>query len=71
MMPDMSGIDVLQAIKSDASMMHIPIIIQSASNDTAEINKALQLGAVSFFHKPYDRQSIISFISHILNHDHR
>jgi signal transduction histidine kinase/CheY-like chemotaxis protein len=66
MMPDMHGVDVLREIKSDKSLQHIPVIIQSATNDTNECYKAGELGAAGFFSKPYDRSSIVLFINIML-----
>lgn len=58
MMPDMYGMNVLKEIKSNASLSHIPVIIQSASHDINESTKAKELGAASFLKKPYDRKEI-------------
>ena len=58
MMPDMYGMNVLKEIKSNASLSHIPVVIQSASHDINERTKAMELGAASFLKKPYDRKEI-------------
>jgi DNA-binding NtrC family response regulator len=67
MMPDMYDLDVLQEIKSDKSLQHIPIIIQSGTHDVEEYNKAIKHGATTCFRKPYDRKSILLSIKNILD----
>ncbi len=62
MMPNMHGLDVLKKIKADKSLADIPVIIQSASSNNDDYNKAVELGAIGFFVKPYDRKNIIQFI---------
>jgi Na+/proline symporter/signal transduction histidine kinase/CheY-like chemotaxis protein len=58
MMPDMYGINLLQKIKSNKTLQHIPVIIQSGSDDAKERKKALDLGAVDFLNKPYAKKKI-------------
>jgi len=62
MMPDMYGINVLQEIKSDKKLQHIPVIIQSGSDDAKERKKALELGAACFLSKPYTKEKIILLV---------
>lgn len=52
MMPDMDGIEVLRKIKSNVKLMHIPIIMWSAINETESLEKSLELGALDYFTKP-------------------
>ncbi|MFV9875815.1 MAG: hypothetical protein AB8U25_03450 [Rickettsiales endosymbiont of Dermacentor nuttalli] len=42
-MSDMCGLDVLNMIKTDSSMSHIPIIVQSGTFDDNEVKKAFEL----------------------------
>jgi Na+/proline symporter/signal transduction histidine kinase/CheY-like chemotaxis protein len=63
MMPDMYGINLLQKIKSNKKLQHIPVIIQSGSDDAKERKKALDLGAVEFLNKPYAKEKIILLVN--------
>jgi signal transduction histidine kinase/ActR/RegA family two-component response regulator len=63
MMPDMYGINLLQKIKSNKTLQHIPVIIQSGSDDAKERKKALDLGAVEFLNKPYAKEKIILLVN--------
>ncbi len=53
-MPDMSGFDVCRILKSDSEMKSIPIIFLSASHETRDKIKGLDLGAVDYVTKPFD-----------------
>jgi two-component system sensor histidine kinase ChiS len=66
MMPDMYGLNVLAELKQDPDLSSIPVILQSGSSDTNEIEKAYQLGAVAYIKKPYLRQVILTEINKLL-----
>ena len=51
-MPEMSGFDVLQHLKTDPDWAIIPTIVLSASSDLDDIKKSYLLGAASYFTKP-------------------
>ena len=51
-MPRMDGRQALAAIKSDASIRHIPIVVLTTSRDDADIAMSYDLGAASFISKP-------------------
>ena len=53
-MPDMSGFDVCRALKADAELCMIPVIILSVSGCQADKVKGLDLGAVDYVTKPFD-----------------
>ncbi len=58
MMPEMDGFEFLEIIKKDGKYNLIPIIINSAMNETDSIKKALSLGAHDFFEKPLKTEEI-------------
>jgi putative two-component system response regulator len=51
-MPDMDGLEVTRRIKSEPSLMHIPIIIVTGMDDIRARIEALKLGADDFLVKP-------------------
>lgn len=67
MMPDMYGLNVLKEIKSNTSLSNIPVVIQSASNDKNECLKAIEMGAVGFLRKPYDRSEVSMIVKQYIN----
>jgi signal transduction histidine kinase/CheY-like chemotaxis protein len=66
MMPDMYGLNVLEAIKADYSLQHIHVVIQSGLLDGHEIEKAKRLGASGFLPKPYNKAMINNTIVKLL-----
>jgi diguanylate cyclase (GGDEF)-like protein len=59
-MPNMSGLETLEKMKSTASMADIPVIMLSASDDENEIVAALELGAVDYVTKPYIKKVLLA-----------
>lgn len=57
MMPVMSGFEVLDAVRTDEQLAHIPIIVLTAEK-SAEL-QALQMGAADFITKPFDMPEVI------------
>ncbi len=53
-MPRMSGLWILELMRNDPRMRHIPVIILTAASDPATKLKALDLGAADFLSKPVD-----------------
>lgn len=51
-MPGKTGLDLLQDIKKDPELLHIPVIIISTSFTSTIINKCLSSGAHAFHTKP-------------------
>ena len=57
MMPEMTGYELLEILKADEALKHIPVIVLTAEQD-AEV-KSLKLGASDFIKKPYESPEII------------
>ncbi len=57
MMPEMTGFELLQIIRSDETIRHIPVIVLTAEKDS-EL-KSLKLGASDYIKKPYESPEII------------
>ncbi len=55
-MPKLSGIEVLQVIKSESSISHIPVVV--LSGDERERKNALKIGANDFISKPFDAEEL-------------
>ena len=57
LMPEISGMDVLQRLKEDPETRQIPVIVIT-SDQNAEI-QSLDLGAADFIPKPYPQEGVI------------
>jgi CheY-like chemotaxis protein len=53
-MPKKNGFEVLNEIKADPALMHIPVVMLTTSDSEADIVKSYAKGACSFITKPMD-----------------
>jgi DNA-binding response OmpR family regulator len=60
-LPDVGGIDATKELKSNADLMHIPVIYFSANNDVKSL--AEQAGADDYLSKPFDIEELEKIIS--------
>lgn len=51
-MPELSGIEVLERLKKDPKFGNIPVVVLSNVRDEEKIKRALTLGAVGYIIKP-------------------
>lgn len=52
-MPEMNGLDTLKAIRADATIAHIPVLLLTGIRDSEKIEAALQLPPTEFLAKPF------------------
>lgn len=58
-MPDVSGFDILMAIRSDDELRYLPVLVLTSANDSETKLKALHLGATDFLAKPIDSSELV------------
>ncbi|MFZ1007741.1 MAG: response regulator [Candidatus Sulfotelmatobacter sp.] len=54
MMPDMNGYEVLERLKADPNLRHIPIIMISAVDEIESVIRCVELGAEDYLSKPFN-----------------
>jgi sigma-B regulation protein RsbU (phosphoserine phosphatase) len=54
MMPEMDGFQVLEALKGDSALNRIPVVMISASEETASVVRCIELGAEDYLPKPFN-----------------
>ncbi len=64
-MPKVSGIQVLEKLKSDSAFSSIPIVMLTSSNEGPDIEKCYALGANSYIVKPVDSDNFFKAIKEI------
>jgi len=64
-LPKISGRDVLAAIKEDARLMHIPVIVLSASENEQDIARSYDLHATAYIVKPLTLEKFRDVVSTI------
>ncbi len=57
-MPEVSGFEILSAVRTHPKLNHLPVIILTSSTDTESKLRALDLGATDFLGKPVDQSEL-------------
>ena len=63
MMPGMNGIEVMQFIRADPILKHIPVIIQTAKVTKTDIQEGLDAGVLYYLSKPFSRDTLLAIVS--------
>lgn len=71
MMPEMDGMELCNAVKSDMSLSHIPLVFITAKNDLESKIQGLQSGAEAYVEKPFSIKYLRQLISSILDNRRR
>ncbi len=66
MMPDMDGVDVCKALKSDPETADIPVVMVTALSDSAAKLRALRAGADEFLSKPINEMALLARVRSLL-----
>src|SRR6185503_18106883 len=53
-MPEMDGYEVLDVMKADPVLSQVPVIVLSASDETARVARCVEMGAEDYLPKPFD-----------------
>ncbi|MCU0676284.1 MAG: response regulator, partial [Myxococcota bacterium] len=63
MMPDMSGLDVLTAIRATRSRVELPVLMATAKTESQDVVDALERGANDYVTKPLDFPVVLARIN--------
>jgi two-component system chemotaxis response regulator CheY len=65
-MPEMNGLETLQAIKADARFTGIPVMMVTTESEKARIVQAIKAGASHYVTKPFSPQDLATRIMECL-----
>ena len=65
-LPAGDGFSVMERLKANDSLSLIPVIVVSARDRKANMDRALQAGAKAFLQKPVDNTQLLSVIRKVL-----
>jgi CheY-like chemotaxis protein len=65
-MPKKNGFEVLEEIKTDLHLKHIPVIVFTTSSREEDIFKSYSFGAASYISKPVEIKKFQEVINHFL-----
>lgn len=66
MLPDLSGDDVLKAIRADAGMRTLPVVVLTAKREQEERISGLELGADDYVTKPFSPRELALRVDAVL-----
>ena len=54
LMPELDGVAVLERVKADDGLTHLPVIMISAVDETESVLRCIEMGAEDYLQKPFD-----------------
>lgn len=67
-LPRVSGLEVLAWIRNQPHLRRLPVILLTSSSQSADINRAYDLGANSFLVKPPDLDSLTQLVKTVAHY---
>ena len=61
-LPDMTGVDILERVKSNPHTRRAPVVVLTTTDDTREIQRCYDLGANVYITKPVNYESFANAI---------
>ena len=53
-LPDMSGFDLLAALRADSRLRRIPVVVMTSSQSEADVVRSYEMQASGYVIKPFD-----------------
>lgn len=69
LMPDMSGLDVLDRIRATPAIAGVPVIMVTGKTFSDDVADAMSRGADAYVTKPVDFAAALSLIENVLRRD--
>lgn len=66
MMPKVSGFEVCKRLKADPKTRDIIVVMVTALNETADIERAAECGTDDYLAKPVDRKALLNLVQNLL-----
>jgi DNA-binding response OmpR family regulator len=70
MMPDMNGFDLCEKLRANPQTVNVPVLFLTSRSDQADRERAMRLGALDYFVKPFSPQKLSEKVLEIIA-DHR
>ena len=58
-MPEMSGIELVEAVRADPSFASLRIVMVTTETELSQVTKALEAGADEYLMKPFTRDDVV------------
>lgn len=70
-MPRMDGLCLVKAVRAEAQLGDLPILMVTTENDPWSVTRAIRSGANEYLMKPFDDESLLSKLRGTLGYGHR
>ena len=67
MMPLMSGMDVLQQMRSESAIADIPVILMTSKRQEKDVNTGFALGVVDYIIKPFNLKDLVNQVQSVIS----
>lgn len=64
-MPKVDGLEVLQKIREDAALKHLPVVMLTSSREEQDLVRSYELGVNAYVVKPVDFQKFVESIKQV------
>lgn len=65
-LPDITGIDILKALRANPSTRNLPVVIVSGRSAPSDVAHALRLGADGYFCKPFNLAELLKRLRELI-----
>lgn len=69
-MPRMDGLCLVKAVRAEAQLGDLPILMVTTENDPWSVTRAIRSGANEYLMKPFDDESLLSKLRGTLGYGH-
>ena len=70
-MPDINGFEVVEFIRGQDTLRHLPILVVTTRGDESSRSRALEAGASAFMTKPFSPEEILAQVRALLDQARR
>ncbi len=71
MMPEISGLEVIQKIRHISRYRHVPVIVQTANRNSDRFNALEDYNIYYYLKKPYDKETLVTIMASALQYKER
>jgi two-component system chemotaxis response regulator CheY len=64
-MPRMTGLELLEAMKADAAMKKIPVVLVTTEGSDEQTQRGLEAGAAAYVKKPFKNEELIAVVQRL------
>ena len=67
-LPRRSGLEVLEWVRQSPTLRRLPIVVLTSSRESADVNRAYDLGANSYLVKPHSTEDLLALVEKLKNY---